>query len=191
MSNTVNGYWHALLSWVLDNNVRLLLSLLVLALYVFISRRLLPLLEQKVRKSDSKRQAIASVLRGLRLTSWLIALVILFMIWGADVSGILLVSTSLITLTGVALFANWSIISNVTAYWILIFDLNYQTGIRIRVLDGDNFIEGQIEDIGLFQTRIKTADGGLVLYPNNLLLTRPTLINPTEAPAGIGKVNSR
>jgi hypothetical protein len=41
--------------------------------------------------------------------------------WGIDFSGVLLISTSLITTTGVALLANWSFLSNITAYFILLF----------------------------------------------------------------------
>ena len=88
------------------------------------------------------------------------------------------------------MFANWSLISNITAYFILLTNVTYRRGNYVRILDGDNFIEGFIADINLFSTRLVTQDRETVLYPNNLILTRPVLVNPKGRWGTLGKVTA-
>ena len=59
-----------------------------------------------------------------------------------------------------------------------------------RILDGDNFIEGYIADLGPFSTRLLTAERETLMYPNNLILTRPVLINPKTVWGTMGKVTA-
>ena len=58
----------------------------------------------------------------------------------------------------------------------------------MSILDGDNFIEGVIADVGPFSTRLLTAERETLMYPNNLILTRPVLLNPKEKWGAMGKV---
>ncbi|HAU91424.1 MAG TPA: hypothetical protein DCW59_03605 [Alteromonas sp.] len=48
-------------------------------------------------------------------------------------------------------------------------------------------MEGYIADINLFTTRLITKDDEEIAYPNNLVLTRPVIINPKQHWQGIGK----
>ncbi len=125
-----------------------------------------------------------------RVIAGVVAFAGVLMAWGADFSGLLVLSTSIITLTGVALFASWSLISNITAYFILLTNVTYRRGNGIRILDGDNYVEGVIADINPFSTRLVTADRETILYPNNLILTRPVLINPKKSWGSLGKVGA-
>ncbi|HCA76603.1 MAG TPA: mechanosensitive ion channel protein MscS, partial [Alteromonas sp.] len=87
----------------------------------------------------------------------------------------------------VALFASWSLLSNITSYFVLLFQNSYTKGNFIRIIDGDNYMEGYIADINLFTTRLITKDDEEIAYPNNLVLTRPVIINPKQHWQGIGK----
>ena len=103
----------------------------------------------------------------------------------------MILSTSILTLTGVALFASWSLLSNVTSYFILLFHNAFRRGNFVRIVDGDNYMEGYIADVNLFNTRIVTEDRETVIYPNNLVLTRPCIINPRNRWKVIGKVTDK
>jgi small-conductance mechanosensitive channel len=46
---------------------------------------------------------------------------------------------------------------------------------RIRVVDGENSIEGSIQEISLFQIELIDNANNTVLYPNNLLLQKPVI----------------
>ena len=128
------------------------------------------------------------------LPAWVIALVAAGGIAAAlsTTAGLLLViSTSLITLTGVAFFASWSLLTNITAYFLLLFQMSFRRGNFIRVLDADNYVEGFITEINLFNTKLITEDREIIVYPNNLILTRPSIINPRAKWKTVGKFTDR
>ncbi len=100
----------------------------------------------------------------------LIAGVVISAIWGMDQSEILLFATSVVTVLGVGLFAEMSILSNITACLVLFFQHPVKIGDRIRVFDGDQWVEGELMDITYFFVFIRTEQEGLVSVPNSALL---------------------
>ena len=99
-------------------------------------------------------------------------LIAIFIIWGVQTSDIFLTISSVITVVGVALFAQWSILSNITSGMILLFSFPFKIGDTIRIHDKDFPIEAEIEDIRAFHTLLKTKEGELITYPNNLMLQK-------------------
>lgn len=110
-------------------------------------------------------------------------------IWGFNFKILFAFSTGLIAITGVALFANWSILSNITSFFILLIHTSYKSGNFIRIIDTDNYLEGKILEIKLFNTKLLSDDGEIIIYPNNLLITRPIIVNPVNRHSTIGKIN--
>ena len=89
--------------------------------------------------------------------------------------GLSLYFASIFTVIGVALFATWSVLSNLTASVILFFFFPYRIGRKVKIIDGDNSIEGQIVDITLFHIKVETEDDRIVAYPNNLAIQKPIM----------------
>ena len=59
------------------------------------------------------------------------------------------------------------------------------------MLDADDSVEGYISELGIFHTKLITEGRDVVVYPNNLLLSRPMLVNPRQRlPSGIGKLSA-
>ena len=77
-------------------------------------------------------------------------------------------ATSLLTVLGIAFFAQWSIISNITSSLIIFFNHPVKIGDSIAILDNEYHIEGKVNDIGIFFLIIKTNEGELVTIPNNV-----------------------
>jgi small-conductance mechanosensitive channel len=100
---------------------------------------------------------------------------ILAIIWDVSFRGLSIYFASLFAVIGVAFFAQWSMLSNITAAIILFFNYSYKIGNSIKVLDGDNSVEGEIVDNQLFYFYIKTKKGEVVSYPNNLILQKPII----------------
>ena len=184
----MNEWWHGFLAWLTQYQSNVVWSGLVLLIYLAMSRKLLPKLETNIVKSKLKSNSAIKGLFAARVIVATVSLALLLLAWGIDFSGLLVLSTSIITVTGVALFASWSLISNITAYFILLTNVAYRRGNYVRILDGDNFIEGVIADVGPFSTRLLTAERETLMYPNNLILTRPVLLNPKEKWGAMGKV---
>lgn len=185
----MNEEWmNYILSWSSDNLMSIAWSLVMLFFYLLVTRVTLPKIEEKAIQSNFKSENSQKAAHIMRLVTGIVTISIILIIWGVDFSGLLLVSTSLLTLTGVALFASWSLLSNVTCYFLMLFHTSFRRGNFIRVLDADNYIEGYISEVGLFNTKLVTEDREIVVYPNNLILNRPTIINPRNRWKTVGKV---
>ena len=184
----MNEWWHGFLTWLTQYQSNAVWSGVVLLFYWGMSRKLLPKLESNIEKSKLKSHSALKGLFAARVIVATVSLALLLLAWGIDFSGLLVLSTSIITVTGVALFASWSLISNITAYFILLTNVAYRRGNYVRVLDGDNYIEGIIADVGPFSTRLVTAERETLMYPNNLILTRPVLLNPKQKWGSMGKI---
>ena len=104
----------------------------------------------------------------------LLLVISLILIWGVPFQDIGVVLSSVFAVIGVALFASWSILSNITAGVILFFTYPFKIGDKIRILDKDLVepLECVIEDIRAFYVYLRTSNGELVTYPNNLLLQK-------------------
>lgn len=163
--------------------VQLGLSLLSVLAYILISRRLVPLIYGllaggRMRPEMNKRAIVV-----FHILLMLLLLVVLSIIWGVDIRGLLVLASSIIAVAGVALFASWSLISNVTAFFILLGQKDFAEGSKVRIIDGNNALEGDIAEIHLFNTVLRTKEQERVIYPNNLIVSRPVvIISAAQAP---------
>lgn len=137
-------------------------------------------LSQKVLLRIAKGKNVAQkriyyVIRFFNLFYIVIALFVIAFIWSVDINSLSVIASSVFAIIGVALFAQWSILSNVTASIIIFFTFPAKVGDRIRILAGDNSVEGRVREISLFQIEIIDDEGNTVLYPNNLLLQNPVI----------------
>src|SRR5690606_11655726 len=102
----------------------------------------------------------------------LIAFFLFSFAWGMDLGDLSLIFSSTFAVIGVALFAIWSILSNVTSGIIMFFSFPYRIGDKIKIHDKDMPIEAVIEDIKAFHLHLRMENGELTTYPNNLILQK-------------------
>jgi small-conductance mechanosensitive channel len=92
--------------------------------------------------------------------------------------------SSAFAVLGVALFAQWSILSNLTAGILIFFVFPYKVGERIRIVDADEDISGILQEVALFHLLIKRDNGDTITYPNSLVLQRAVLkLKPQQTQA--------
>lgn len=103
-----------------------------------------------------------------------LAIMLAFVSLGIEYTQLSVFLSSVFAVIGVALFAQWSILSNITASLIIFFGFPYRVGDSIRIMDDDVLIEGEVDEISLFHVILKTPEG-LVVYPNSLILQKPVL----------------
>ena len=96
----------------------------------------------------------------------------LLFIWGVDRSELVFFISSLLTVLGIAFFAQWSIISNITSTLIIFFYHQVNIGDQIVILDKEFQIEGKISDIGVFFIVIKVAEEEYVSLPSNVFIQK-------------------
>lgn len=112
------------------------------------------------------------VIKYIHLLINILALISLIVLWGVQKKDILITLSSIATVVGVAMFAQWSILSNITSGIILFFSFPFKIGDIIKIHDKDFGVEGEIIDINAFHTDLMTKDGERIVYPNNLLLQK-------------------
>lgn len=136
-------------------------------------------LERKV--SEPRAQYVVSVL----VIVWTaVALIAAGVVAGLDYQDVGLFFGSAIAVLGVALFAQWSILSNVTASVIIFFFFPYRVGDYIKVLDGDNGVEGVIREVTLFHVVLEGPNNSVSTYPNAMMFQKAVSITPASETNG-------
>lgn len=87
---------------------------------------------------------------------------------------------SAIAILGIAFFAYWSILSNVTASIFVFFFFPYRVGDYVKILDGENSVEGSINEITLFHVVLNDDRGVITTYPNSLVFQKAVQIKQRE-----------
>ncbi|MBV2128770.1 mechanosensitive ion channel domain-containing protein [Arsukibacterium indicum] len=174
-------YSKQLLSQFNPVTLQLIISVAAVILYFIISYRVMPLLYQVIANSRLKADMNKRAAAVFHILLVLLLIVVLSVIWSVDIRGLLVLASSMIAVIGVALFAAWSLLSNITAFFILLGQKAFAKGMEVRVIDGGNYLEGRIVDINLFSTVLQTKDNEQVIYPNNLLVSRPVLVMPKKS----------
>lgn len=101
-----------------------------------------------------------------------ISITLILTIWGVDQSELLMFMASFLTVMGIALFAQWSHLSNLTSGLIIFFNHSAKLDDTISILDKEFDVEGRISDIGLFFIKLKTEEDEEILIPNNTFLQK-------------------
>ena len=123
------------------------------------------------------------VVRIFAVTVNCLAFIILIIIWGVDPHNLLVALSSIFAVIGVALFAQWSMLSNITAGIIIFYTTPFKIGDYIRIVDKDIPFDAKVEDILAFHTHLRTKEGEIVSYPNSLFFQKGVMIlhvNPWE-----------
>jgi small-conductance mechanosensitive channel len=77
-----------------------------------------------------------------------------------------------LTALGIAFFAQWSLLSNITSSIILFFNHPLKLGDTIKVLDKDYPFEGEVMELTYFFIHLKTDNGELITVPNSIILQK-------------------
>ncbi len=152
------------------------ITLLTLMLVRFISFKMV----RKIGRNSNFIEARTRLI--LRYVSFLLSFLgagILIFIWGVNFKELGLLFSSVFAVIGVALFAQWSILSNLTSGVILFFSFPFKIGDSIQIMDIDmissedqGFPIFKIEDITSYHVHLRNDLGELTTYPNNMLLQK-------------------
>jgi small-conductance mechanosensitive channel len=174
----------------LQYKLNIALTVLIVVANSLLIKGMIPVVRRYTRSSRLKPNALEKARISIRMVTNIISIILILFVWGFDFNGLMTMSVGLIALLGVSLFASWSILSNVTAFFLLVFHESYKRGNFIRVIAGDNYLEGYISEINLFNTKLITEDKEVIVYPNILLMSNPALINPRTRYKVIGKISA-
>lgn len=150
-----------------------LLQTVILLLVLILSTQIVKFFVRKfsvLRKLDVNRKKI--ILNFSYMGLYLITILVSAIIWGVDLRQFTVFISSVLAVLGVGFFAQWSILSNLTASVILFFNHPLRIGDRIRILDKDFDWSGQIIDITGFYLFMKTDKGETITIPNSIVMQK-------------------
>jgi len=128
---------------------------------------------------DERRKTLIS--KFTFIISNVLGLLLIIGIWGVDQEDLILYLASILTVIGIAFFAQWSHLSNITAGIILYFNHPVRIGDKIQIEEKDFTLTGMIQDIGLFFVTIKNEDNQKFLISNSNFVQKMVSINPSKA----------
>ncbi|MFT6370138.1 MAG: small-conductance mechanosensitive channel [Maribacter sp.] len=164
-----------------------LLSSIVILVLVLILKVAFSAAARKVGKlSDFNPVRTNLIVKYISIALTLTAVAALTLVWGVNYKDLGVLLSSVFAVIGVALFAQWSILSNITAGVIIFFSFPFKIGNTIRILDKE--LAGAesseldvlvIEDIRAFHLHLRKTNGEILTYPNNLVLQKGVVLIST------------
>ena len=147
-------------------------TLVVIVVYITLRISIAKVVKRFARLNEVLEHRTNLIIKYINLLLGVLALISVTIIWGVKKDQIILFISSVFAVVGVASFAQWSILSNITAGIIIFFSYPFKIGDRIKIHDKDFPIEGEIDDIKAFYIVLKTKEGETITYPNNLLMQK-------------------
>lgn len=158
----------------------ILRTVITVIVFIALSMLITRLTKRYARTAHLSEHRTNLITKYIDIIMMILFVVIIIAIWGIDTEDLFGFIASALTIIGVAFFAQWSILSNITSGIIIFFTYPFRIGDVIRIHDKDFPIEAQIEDIKTFHTILRTREGELITYPNSLLLQKGVSIVPLK-----------
>jgi small-conductance mechanosensitive channel len=149
--------------------IKTIAVLFVLVVIRLITNQMINRTLKKLHLSYARRKLSMKVVNFFMIIG---AVITITAIWGIKSEQLILFLSSVLTILGIAFFAQWSILSNITAGLILFFNHPLRLGDHIRILEKDFIIEGEIKDISFFFLHLQTESGENITIPNSVILQK-------------------
>lgn len=173
-------------NFITNHHNELIYSLIVF-IVILILKFLFTTTVRKVSKiSDFNLVRTNLIIKFINIALTIIAIIALTLVWSVNYKELGVLLSSVFAVIGVALFAQWSILSNITAGVIIFFSFPFKIGNTIRILDKElispsstDFEIFVIEDIRAFHLHLRRSNGEILTYPNNLVLQKGVILIST------------
>ncbi|EOD5126154.1 mechanosensitive ion channel domain-containing protein [Vibrio parahaemolyticus] len=154
---------------------KVLMGVFVLIAYRILKRIVNRTILNLATSKGVKKARLSFIQRCFNVALLFLTASVFAIITGIGYGDVSLFLSSIFAVLGVAFIAQWSILSNITASFLIFFVFPYRVGDRIKVVDKDEDISGEIQEIRMFHVLIKHNNGNLITYPNNLMLQKAVL----------------
>jgi small-conductance mechanosensitive channel len=155
-----------------EHKIKLLETVAILVLYLiafFVNKTIINNALKNTLLQRARRKIIIKV---VNLFVSIAVVILLAGVWGLQQDEIAVFASTLLTALGIAFFAQWSLLSNITSSVILFFNHPLKLGDTIKVLDKDYPFEGEITELTYFFVHLKTTEGEIITIPNSLVLQK-------------------
>ena len=149
-------------------------SLVIIVLFIVVRVLINQLINKTIIDKVVQKSRSKLIRRAINLMNFLICITLLLIIWGVNQSELAVFVGSVLTIVGVAFFAQWSLLSNITSSIIIFFGHSIKIGDSISIMETKDYeIRGEVVNIGLFFTKIKLNDTlDEITMPNNIFILK-------------------
>ncbi len=147
-------------------------TLALLGLYVIAFFVIKTIINNALKNTQLQRARRKIIIKAVHLFTSIAVVIILTGIWGLEQNEIALFASTILTALGIAFFAQWSLLSNITSSVILFFNHPLKLGDTIKMLDKEYPLEGEVTELTYFFIHLKTTSGETITIPNSLLLQK-------------------
>lgn len=157
-------------------SIQIIETCIVLACYLLSYFVTKTTINNVLKNTHLQRARRKIMIKAINLLLSITALVLISAIWGLKQNEIAIFATSILTAFGIAFFAQWSLLSNITSGIILFFNHPLKIGDNIEILDKDYQCSGEIIDLTYFFIHLKNENGKTTTIPNSLILQKSIAI---------------
>lgn len=152
--------------------IKIIETAIAIVVYLLLRFAIIKFIDRTVTKSLLQKTRGKIIKKIFQVALLLLIVIIILTIWGVDQSELFMFMASILAVIGIALFAQWSHLSNITSGIIIFFNHSFKLDDTVSIIDKDYEVEGRISDIGLFFIKLKTKDGEEVSLPNNIFMQK-------------------
>jgi small-conductance mechanosensitive channel len=152
--------------------IQLLETLAILVFYVIAFFVTKTIINNALKNTQLQRARRKMIIKAVHLFTSITVVILLAGVWGLQQNEIAVFASSILTVLGIAFFAHWSLLSNITSSIILFFNHPLKLGDTIKVMDKDFPFEGEVTDLTYFFIHLKTQTGETITIPNSLMLQK-------------------
>lgn len=165
-----------------EYKIQIIETIVVLAGY-FITRFITKIfVNSTLKQAHLQRGRRKMIIKSVHLLSFLAAAILLSAVWGLKQNEIAVFVGTILTALGIAFFAQWSLLSNITSSILLFFNHPMRIGDTIKILDKEYPLEGEVSDLTYFFIHLKTHDGEIITIPNSIFLQKSVSIIEKKTP---------
>ena len=161
-----------------EHSRELIGTAIVICCWIFLRLLVGLIVRRRLRISEFNDARRRMAVKSFNIVLNLLVVAALITTWSVEQDDILLLFSSVVTVLGVAFFAQWSHLSNITSGVIIFLSTTTKIGDHIRIMDKDFDLEGEIFDIGLMFFKLRNAEGQIISLPNNVILQKAIKTDP-------------
>lgn len=157
-------------------DIRVIETVIVIVAYIVCFFMTKVTVNKFLKNTQLQRGRRKIMIKAFNLISLFAAILLIGAIWGLKQNQIALFTSTILTALGIAFFAQWSLLSNITSSIILFFNHPLKIGDTIEILDKDYTIEGEISDLTYFFVYLKLPNDKIITIPNSLILQKSVAV---------------
>src|SRR5690625_462739 len=169
---------------------KLIYTLIAFGIIFILRKTTIKLIRKFAKKLEIFQVRTSLIIQYVNILSFFLILLCLLFIWSINFQDLGLFLSSIFAVIGIAFFAQWLILSNITSGIIMFFTFPYKIGDVVKIHEGDHSLCGEIEEIRAFHVVIKTLEDEIITYPNSLLLQKGVSILNEENIEKLGKMKT-